>query len=171
LSASTKKEQHPLFQFLPSKKEHPKPQFQAKQNPRRKILLKKSAASKAQEAVAGRGGGQETDQGGGLVREQVPEGVGGRIRRVPVHARSRVVVREQEKPEAEGLALAGRQAKRIEGADGTQRPPALSRRAPRVFSFPLLSRRAACLDGAGPGRQAMIGACKLVVPKVTSCLR
>ena len=110
MSASTKKEQHPLFQFLPSKKEHPKPQFQAKQNPRRKILLKKSAASKAQEALAGRGGGQETDQGGGLVREQVPEGVGGRIRRVPVHARSRVVVREQEKPEAEGLALAGRQA-------------------------------------------------------------
>ena len=44
------------------------------------------------------------------MREQVPEGVGGRIRRVPVHARSRVVVREQEKPEAEGLALAGRQA-------------------------------------------------------------
>ena len=43
------------------------------------------------------------------MREQVPEGVGGRIRRVPVHARSRVVVREQEKPEAEGLALAGRQ--------------------------------------------------------------
>ena len=50
------------------------------------------------------------------MREQVPEGVGGRIRRVHVHARSRVVVREQEKPEAEGLALAGRQATAGEAA-------------------------------------------------------